>query len=147
MKTSREAIDLIKRFEGCRLNAYKCPAGVWTIGYGHTGKDVCEGMRINQEQAEALLVKDILAVEQQLERSVKVPLGINQFSALVSFVFNLGIAKFEVSTLARLIESGNFSAAASQFERWVYSNNDKLSGLVERRKAERELFETKDNQC
>ncbi len=149
MKTSQKGIDLIKRFEGCRLNAYKCPANVWTIGYGHT-YGVKEGQTITQKQAEDLLKDDLKSFEAAVNNYVKVPLTQGQFDALVSFSFNVGNEALRTSTLLRLLNQGKYEEAAEQFSRWVYASGKKLDGLVRRRKAEKELFldhsETKTKQ-
>jgi len=99
MKTSKQGIDLIKFYEGFRADAYKCPAGVWTIGYGHTGKDVHAGDKVSPEYASYLLATDLAAFEQKVSELVKVPLKQNQFDALVSFCYNCGAANLASSTL------------------------------------------------
>lgn len=142
MEISQNGIDLIKRFEGCRLAAYRCPAGVWTIGYGHTGKDVYSGLMITQEQAEMLLKKDISAHANYVSRLVKVSLNQNQFDALVSFEFNVGCGNFGNSTLLKLLNQGRYIDAANQFARWKYTNGKMCLGLEKRRLAEKELFLT-----
>ena len=139
MNISKKGIDLIKRFEGCRLKAYRCPAGVWTIGYGHTGNIKSTDV-ITQEKAEEILKRDIKVHEDNVKRLVKVALTQNQFDALVSFEFNVGYGMFANSTLLRLLNSGNYTASANQFSRWVYAGDKVLEGLVKRRNAEKELF-------
>ena len=141
MKTSQNGIELIKKFEGCRLETYICPAGVFTIGYGHTGADVKSGMKITQEEAETLLKNDLKAFEKGVQRIIKKELTQNQFDALVSFAYNLGLENLKKSTLAKLINQGKIKEASSQFERWVYANGVKLNGLIRRRKAEKNLFD------
>ena len=118
MKTSQKGIDLIKQFEGCRLSAYKCPAGVWTIGYGHT-YGVKAGQKISQKQAEEFLKDDLKSFEAAVNNYVKVPLTQNQFDALVSFSFNVGSEALRTSTLLRLLNQGKYEEAAEQFDRWV----------------------------
>lgn len=139
MNISKKGIDLIKRFEGCRLKAYRCPAGVWTIGYGHTG-NVKSTDVITQEKAEEILKRDLKVHEDNVKRVVKIALTQNQFDALVSFEFNVGYGAFANSTLLKLLNSGNYNAAAKQFERWVHVGDNILEGLMKRRKAEKELF-------
>ena len=139
MNISKKGIDLIKRFEGCRLKAYKCPAGVWTIGYGHTN-NVRPDDIITQNDAEELLKRDLKVHEDNVKRVVKIALTQNQFDALVSFEYNVGYGAFANSTLLKLLNAGNYNAASKQFERWVYAGDRVLEGLVKRRKAERELF-------
>lgn len=143
MKTSKNGINLIKTYEGCRLTAYKCPAGVWTIGYGHTG-NVKQGDKITQLQAETLLAVDLQRFEYSVNRSVKKSITQNEFDALVSFTFNVGIGNFEKSTLLKLINMGQFELASKQFERWIYAGGKPLTGLKKRRLAEKTLFLRKD---
>lgn len=137
---SENGIKLIKNFEGCRLEAYKCPAGVWTIGYGHTGAEVHAGLKITQEQANKYLKNDLLIHCNNVSRLVKKPLTQNQFDALVSFEYNVGYGNFASSTMLKLLNQGKYSEAALQFGRWVYANKKVLSGLVKRRQAEKDLF-------
>ncbi len=136
---SQAGIDLIKRWEGFRSNAYLCPGNVWTIGYGHT-KNVYQGMCISKEQAEQLLKEDLKHFEASVSQLVTVKLNQAQFDALVSFTFNVGVYAFKKSTLLRLINQENFLEGANQFERWVYANRKKLPGLVKRREEEKKLF-------
>ena len=138
-RTSQSGIELIKSHEGLRLNAYKCPAGVWTIGYGHTS-GVAPGMKIIEANAENLLKEDLLRFEIAVNRLVEVPLNQHQFDALVSFCFNVGIGAFENSTLLILLNKGRYEEAAYQFPRWVHGGGQKLPGLIRRRKEERGLF-------
>lgn len=140
MKISNDGINLIKNFEGCRLTAYRCPAGVWTIGYGHTGKDVKEGLKITKEQAEELLKKDLKSFELSVNNCIKIPLTQGQFDALVSFSYNVGTGALRNSTLLKLLNQGKIESAAKEFDKWVNAGGKKLSGLVKRRKAEKELF-------
>ena len=139
MKMSKRGIELIKKYEGCRLKAYKCPAGVWTIGYGHT-RNVRPDDIINEEEANVLLGIDIKAHEDNIKRLVKVAINQNQFDALVSFEYNIGYGNFANSTLLRLLNTGNYEGASKQFSRWVYVGDKVLEGLVKRRNAEMELF-------
>ena len=143
MKTSKNGINLIKNFEGCRLEAYKCPAGVWTIGYGHTA-GVKQGQKITKFQADALLIIDLEKFEKAVTKLVKKPITQNEFDALVSFAFNVGIGNFEKSTLLRLVNMGQFELASKQFERWIYAGGKPLTGLKKRRLAEKTLFLKKD---
>jgi len=140
MNISQKGIDLIKNFEGCRLTAYRCPANILTIGYGHTGSDVSTGQKITQEQAEKLLKSDLLVHCNNVSRLVKVPLTQNQFDALVSFEFNVGYGNFASSTMLKLLNQKKYREAAAQFDRWVYANRKVLAGLVKRRAAEKTLF-------
>jgi lysozyme len=138
-RISKNGIDLIKSWEGCRANAYLCPAGIWTIGYGHT-KTVTPGMKIDYTKADSLLLEDLKRFESAIRQLVKVPLNQNQFDALVSFTFNVGEGAFKGSTLLRLLNAGNYNAAAAQFGKWVYAGKKVLPGLVARREAEYQLF-------
>lgn len=138
-KISRDGLDLIKRWEGCRTNAYRCPAGVWTIGYGHT-KTVTPGMMISHTQADNLLLEDLKEFESAVRRLVTVPLNQNQFDALVSFTFNVGVGALQGSTLLKLLNAGNYTAAAQQFNKWVRAGKQVLPGLVARREDEYQLF-------
>lgn len=134
MKTSKNGLDLIKKFEGCVLTAYKCPAGVWTIGYGHTA-GVKEGQTITKAKALSLLKKDLEIYENHVKRIVKLELNQNQFDALVSFCYNCGAGCLTTLTKGRSIEQ--IADAIPLYNKaggWV------LAGLVKRRDAERELF-------
>ena len=141
MEPSQNCLDLIKRFEGCELEAYLCPAGIWTIGVGHTGPEVKQGMKISQSIADALLLKDLTHAADAVERAVKVELTQGQFDALVSFVFNVGRAAFESSTLLKKINGGDFLGAALEFPKWCHGGGKILDGLVKRRTAEQALFQ------
>lgn len=143
MKTSKNGINLIKKYEGCRLKAYKCPSGVWTIGYGHT-KNVDKGMKITQAQAETYLKQDLITYENAVNKYVKVPISQNQFDALVSFSFNCGVTALKTSTLLRELNNKDYSRAANEFLRWNKSNGKVLKGLTKRRKEERGLFMQKE---
>lgn len=140
MNISQNGIELIKKFEGCRLEAYKCPAGILTIGYGHTGSEVHLGQKITQEQADKYLKQDITIHSNNVSRLVKAPLNQNQFDALVSFEYNVGYGNFASSTMLKLLNQKKYTEAAVQFGRWVYANKKILQGLVKRRAAEKELF-------
>lgn len=139
--SSRAGLGLIKTFEGCRLQAYKCPAGVWTIGYGRT-TDVKPGDTCTQEQADQWLAEEYDAFEREVLNLIKVPLTENQLGALVSFTYNLGARSLKESTLRRLLNDGGYEGAAGQFARWNRAGGRVLKGLVRRRAAEMELFLT-----
>jgi lysozyme len=142
MKTSQAGIDLIKTFEGIKLNAYLCPANVWTIGYGTT-RGVKAGQVISAAKAEELLREDVREFERGVTEAVKVPLAQHQFDALVAFTYNVGLGAFRTSTLLRLLNKGEVAAAAGQFARWNKAGGKVLAGLTRRREAERKLFEGK----
>lgn len=137
MKTVNK--DIVKEFEGLRLETYKCPAGVWTIGYGHT-RGVIPGDVITEAEAEALLAEDLEDSEDAVRAFVNVELNQNQFDALVSFVYNLGSGNFNSSTLLRKLNNGDYLGAANEFNRWNKAGGVVLSGLVRRRNAEANLF-------
>jgi lysozyme len=138
MKTSNKGIELIKKYEGCKLEAYRCPAGVPTIGYGHTF-GVCMGQKITQEKAEELLRKDLASFEVQVEQMAP-GLSQAQFDALVSFSFNLGSAALYRSSLLKRYLAGDLEGAKLEFGKWTFAGGKVLPGLVARRRAEAELF-------
>lgn len=140
MNLSQNGIELLKAHEGYSSKAYLCPAGVWTIGYGHTGQ-VKDGDRCTREQAEEWLRQDVHVAEEDVNSLVRAKLSQNQFDALVSFVYNVGHGSFASSTLLRLLNEGRYDLAAAQFPRWVYAGGKQLNGLVARRTDERELFQ------
>ena len=139
MMVSDEGIKLIKRWEGCRIKAYKCPAGVWTIGYGHT-KGVKEGDIISKREAEQLLRADLSRFEKGVNRKVAVDLTQGQYDALISFSYNVGLGNFSRSTLLKKLNKEKIAEAADEFLRWNRAGGRVLDGLTARRKAERELF-------
>jgi lysozyme len=139
LKPSGACRALVRQFERCYLQAYLCPAGVPTIGVGHT-RGVKLGDRCSQEQADVWLTQDLEEAAAAVSSLVRVPLTQGQFDALTSFVFNLGIKRLAESTLLILLNKGNYAAAADQFSRWVYAGTKKLPGLVTRRAAEAALF-------
>jgi lysozyme len=142
--TSEKGLALIKSFEGCFLEAYLCPAKVWTIGYGHTD-GVAEGMTATREQAELWLIKDVTWAEDVVERHVKVVLNAHQFDALTSFVFNVGEEAFRTSTLLKELNRGRYDAVPQQLMRWTKAGKGRskrtLKGLVRRRAAEAALWQ------
>ncbi|EBX1353581.1 lysozyme [Salmonella enterica subsp. enterica serovar Okatie] len=139
MKVSDNGRAFIRAREGVKLAAYQDGGGVWTIGYGHT-RGVKQGQVINHEQADEFLDSDLRQVESCISERVTVALNQNQFDALVSFVFNVGRQAFSDSTLLKKLNEGNYRAAADQFTRWVYDNDQFVQGLYNRRVAERDLF-------
>ena len=143
MKTSPKGIALIKEFEGLRLKAYKCPGGVWTIGYGHTA-GVKPGMVISEAQAEEYLKADLIAFERYLN-GLGLALIQNQFDALVSFIYNVGTGNFSSSTLLRKVRANpQDNSIMDEFLRWVYSKGRVLPGLQRRRLAEMKLYFSND---
>lgn len=143
-KTATKGVELIKEFEGCRLTAYKCPAGVWTIGYGHTGtvdgKAVASGMTITAKKATELLKSDLARFEAAVNSYVTAPITQNMFDALVSFAYNCGAAALKTSTLLKKLNAGNYDGAANEFPRWNKAGGRVLNGLVRRREREKQLF-------
>jgi len=144
MLTNQAGIELIKEFEGLRLRAYLCPAGVPTIGYGTTvyptGRKVQMGEQITAEQAEEYLRSDLRAFERNAESMLRVSVNENQFAALVSFSYNVGSQALQRSTMLRFINDNRFADAAGEFARWNMAAGKPLAGLTRRRAAERELF-------
>lgn len=139
MKISSKCTAIVKEFEGFRKDAYLCPAGVWTYGYGST-TGVKKGDCISSADAEKLLEKELNDFASKVERLLKVRVNQNQFDALVSFAYNVGIGALSSSTLLRYLNAGNYKAAADQFPRWNKSKGKVLAGLTHRRTACRELF-------
>ena len=139
LETSESMIAVIKKFEGLRLKAYKCPAGVYTIGYGHT-ENVCADSEISELMADQILRKDLKNFEQAIN-NLDLPLLQCEFDALASFVFNIGIGNFNKSTLKKLLSQKKFFYAAKEFDKWVFAGGKKLPGLQNRRNKERKIFE------
>ncbi len=138
MQTGQAGIDLIKQHEGCYLAAYKCPAGVWTIGYGHTGSDVKQGLTITQAKAEQLLRQDLAKFERHVMLfDSKYHWNQNEFDALVSFAFNVG--SINQLTANKTRTKAQIAQAMLSYNK---ANGKVLAGLTKRRQAERELFLT-----
>lgn len=135
MITSEEGKSLLKKFEGCELEAYQCSANVWTIGYGHTA-GVNEGDSIDQEAADALLKTDLEEFEGYVNDAVKVPLTQNQFDALVCWTYNLGVGNLNSSTMLKVLNDGDYDKVPGEMARWNKANGEVLAGLERRRKAE-----------
>lgn len=132
-------IALVKEAEGCRLGAYRCPAGKWTIGYGHTA-GVYPGMRITKKEAIALLESDLIKYEGIIKSLVKGNISSNQEAALVSLCFNIGETAFRKSTLLKLVNQGLYLEASEQFIKWCKVNKQVSEGLFNRRLKEKALF-------
>ena len=130
-----ESLACIKRWEGLRLTAYRDSGGTLTIGYGHT-VDVRDGMRITERDAEEFLRRDLAQAEAAVNSTVAVPLTDPQFGALVSFVFNVGVAAFRRSTLLRKLNGGDYDAVPAELMRWTKAKGKQVSGLANRRNAE-----------
>lgn len=139
MRCNEEGLDLIRRFEGLRLKADRCPAGVLTIGYGHT-KGVNDDDAITVETAERLLLQDVTAVEEDMRGLIQRHLNDNQWSACVSWVYNLGATRIRASRTLSLLNRGLFPEFSSALLTWNKAGGRELPGLTRRREAERELF-------
>lgn len=137
---SAEGLAHVKRWEGLRLDAYRDVAGVWTIGYGHTGSPAAPGVTITEQEAEVLLRADLNTAETAVSQMVKVPLTEEQFASLVSFVFNVGTGAFAKSTLLEELNKGNYDEVPAQLQRWVFAGGKRTPGLVNRRAAEAGLW-------
>lgn len=143
MKIGEKGLKLIKEFEGCILKQYKDAVGLWTIGWGHLIKEGEQfPSRITQEEADSLLLKDLRIFEEGVSRLVRVPLSQNQFDALVSFSFNVGLGALERSTLLKKLNQGKVGETAEEFKKWNKAGGKVLRGLTRRRSAEEALFKS-----
>ena len=146
MEYSKDGLHLTERFEGCRLVAYPDPGSggdPWTIGYGHTGPEVVEGLKITQEQAEQYLAQDIKQAEANVNAVVHVELTQEEFDALVDFAFNCGCRNLDSSTLMRKLNAGDYEGASHEFIKWDMAAGHHMSGLLKRREAEAAMFISK----
>jgi lysozyme len=139
------AIDIIKKFEGCKLASYKCQAGIYTIGYGSTfyenGSKVNSGDSISQQRAESLLLTTVTKFASEVNKIVKSNVNNNQRSALISFAFNLGVGALKKSTLLKLVNANpNDPQIAHEFMKWVNAGGKPSNGLINRRRAELHLY-------
>ena len=146
MEVNKAGKDLIKRFEGCKLKAYKCPAGLWTISWGLTfypdGTKVKEGDVITQQQAEDYFNAIVDDFAKKVDALIKSNVSENNFSALVSFAYNVGMGNFQRSTLLRKVNANpKDTIIRAEFMKWTRANNVVLKGLVRRREAEAKLYE------
>lgn len=130
---------LIKRFEGCRLKAYYCPAGVLTCGWGSTGRDIMPNTVWTQEYADRRLIRDAHAFL-KATKALCPDLTDSQLASIADFAYNLGIGRLKASTLKKRLNEGNMELAAKELKKWVYGGGKKLPGLVSRRQAEVELL-------
>lgn len=138
-KMGAAGLNIVKLFEGCELSAYRCPAGIWTIGYGSTGPHVRPGMVITRQRAEALLQDDLARFEAAVDNAAP-RASQDQFDAMVAFAFNVGITEFTKSTLLRKHKAGDFAGARAEFARWNKAGGKVLPGLTRRRAAEAALY-------
>lgn len=140
MKVGEKGLALIKESEGLRLKAYKCPAGVLSVGYGHTGKDVVAGMEISESRAVALLKQDLRVAETYLN-SLCINFSQNQFDSLASWIYNLGVGSFSKSTLRKkIVAKADDEAITDEIVKWVNAGGKPLIGLKRRRVKEANLF-------
>jgi GH24 family phage-related lysozyme (muramidase) len=149
MMVNQRTIELIKEFEGCELTAYQDIVGIWTIGYGTTaaaglGIEPRAGMKITQAQAEELLERAVDDFGAQVAKLITVPVTQNEFGALVSLSYNIGVGAFSKSTVLRELNSGNKASAGSAFHMWNKAGGNVVNGLVRRRELEHKLFGTPD---
>jgi len=140
MHMSQGGLDaILKKFEGCKLKAYYCPAGVCTIGYGHTSAagapQVVDGMIITQADAEDILKRDIVKYETAVMDLVKVKLTQNQFDVLVDFAYNAGVGNLKSSTMLKKVNAGDLDAVPAELMKWTKGGGKVLPGLVRRRQA------------
>jgi len=144
MQVTREGLGLIKRFEGFRGRAYRCPAGIWTIGYGHTAAAgppaVAAGQELSVAEAEAILQRDVAKFARGVSGLLHVELQPQQFSALVSFAYNVGLANFRASSVLKAVNARDFAAVPQRLQLWTKAGGRTLPGLARRRAAEAELF-------
>lgn len=144
MRTSQYGYDLVKKFEGLRTKAYKCPANVWTIGYGHTSAAgdpiVGADLVVTKEQAEQILDRDLRQYEDGVKRLVQIGITQGQFDALVSFAYNAGVGRLSSSTLLKRVNAGRFDEVPAEFMKWTKGGGKELPGLVRRRRAEVKLW-------
>lgn len=139
-RTTQAGIDLIKSFEGCRLKAYRCPAGIWTCGYGSTGPDVGPDTEWSQEQAVSRLQSDLHKFEAGVAKLLTIGATDNEFSAMVCLAYNIGLGNFGKSSVLRLHNQKDQKGAADAFLMWTKAGGRELPGLVRRREAERGLY-------
>lgn len=143
MQINEKGLAIIRQFEGLRLDSYRCPAGVATVGFGHTGPDVRIPMTITPGEAERLLDQDVARFERGVEAMLcGCDTSEDEFSAMVSLAFNIGLGNFATSTLLKRHKAGNKTGAANSFLSWVFAGGQKLKGLMARREAEKELYES-----
>jgi lysozyme len=146
MEVNKAGRDLMKRFEGCKLKAYKCPANLWTISWGLTfypdGTKVKEGDVITQQQAEDYFNAIVDDFAKKVDALIKSNVSENNFSALVSFAYNVGMGNFQRSTLLRKVNANpKDKTILAEFKKWTRANGEVLKGLVRRRDAEAKLYE------
>lgn len=139
LAVSTTGIELIKHFEGLELQAYRDPVGIWTIGYGHTAT-AKDGMTVTKAEADELLRRDLRGAAADVRSAVTVTLSTNQFDALVSWTFNLGIGNLKKSTLLKVLNQGDHERVPDEMRRWTYAGGQQFDGLIRRRNAEAILW-------
>ena len=144
MQYSKNGLLLTEGFESCRLVAYQDIRGIWTLGWGHTGPEVCEGLTWTQDQADAQLLADVQSSVAAVNADVTVPLTQDEFDALVDFAFNCGNTALRNSTLLKKLNAGDYTGAANEFDRWDKAAGQVIAGLLRRRQKETDLFNTPD---
>lgn len=142
MQYSKHGMELTKQFESCKLTTYLDIKGIPTIGWGHTGPDVTIGLTITQARADELLLADCASAVATVNRCVHIAITQNEFDALVDFAFNVGNHALETSTLIKLLNAGDFHGAAEEFHKWDHASGKEVAGLLRRRLAERDEFNT-----
>lgn len=135
-----KAIDFIKEFEGYRSHPYQDSGGVWSIGYGTVSGITEDSPPVTEASATLLLEHDLRFAVNAIQRLVPYPLNDNQFAALCSFIYNVGVHAFETSTMLKLLKNAQYDLASAQFLRWNHIGGEKSGGLTTRRKSEQELF-------
>ena len=144
MRMTEEGLALIKRFEGYRGKAYRDATGIWTIGYGHTSMAgapaVAGGLEITREQASEILARDVATFTRDVKASLRVELSDRQFSALVSFAYNVGTGNFRGSSVLKAVNAGDLDAVPRRLQLWTKAGGRVLPGLVKRRAAEAQMF-------
>lgn len=144
MKINQAGLDLIKKYEGFRSHAYRDAVGVWTIGYGHTSMAglprATSRLKISRQQGEKILAYDVEKFSRQIRPLIQVDLTENQFSAMVSFAYNVGVGGFRKSSVLKRLNAGRFDAVPNRLSLWVKAGGKTLKGLVRRRAAEGALF-------
>jgi len=150
MKMSADGLALVKEFEGLRLKAYKCPAAVWTIGYGHTSSAgapiVTSDLEITRDEAEEVLRRDMGQYEDGVRKLVTIGITQGQFDALVDFAYNAGVGALAKSTLLKRVNAGKFDEVPAEFMKWTRGGGKELPGLVRRRRAEVKLWRGMDTE-
>ena len=142
MVYSKAGVALTESFEACRLTAYQDVKGVWTIGVGHTGPEVKEGLVWTQQFADTMLIADVSTAVYCVNVSVTIPLSQGEFDAIVDFAFNCGCAAFKGPTMLKDINAGNLAGAADEFARWDHASGQVVAGLLRRRIAEEQEFKS-----